>query len=356
MVEAVDDAVAGLDDVVDELYVLAPGDFVGRRDELAKAARAGGDKTLAAAARRLKRPTTSAWALNLLSRQEPDLVEQLLELGEALRQAQSGLDGTALRELDTQRRAVVGALARRAGALAAQHGHDLDPELTRQVEQSLGAALADPDMRAAVTSGQLVKPVSVVGFGVEVDPDAVAVPALVLVGARRRRDTSDEGAGRDRSGAAQPDDEPAGKAKSASRTSSMGDARARREKDRLEKERLEQERLEQERVEQERETRRAEAREALAAARTALTEAERAAEHAAAQVADLRARLDELQAEREDLAARLARCEEETAETAGRLTEQEEHEEEADRALRAAQQQTEQAERATDEVDRDDAP
>ncbi len=370
-----DAAVPGLDDAVDELYLLAPEDFVGRRDDLAKQARSGGDRKLAAAVRRLKRPTTSAWALNLLSREEPDLVGQLLELGEALRQAQSGLDGAAVRELDKQRRAVVGAMARRAGALAADRGHRLDAELSRQVEQSLGAALSDPDAGTAVTSGQLTRPVSVVGFGVEVDPDAVAVPALVLVGARRRRDaaagrrsgrttgpatddTADETSDQD----AAPGSEAAqdGATDAAGPERRAGEKSSRRSTDRSTRSLADaRARREQERKDQEDQARRTElraasaaAREALAAARTEEAQAERSAQEAATQVEDLRTRLDELRAEREDLATRLARCDEDAAGTTGRLAEQEQRQDDADQALLDARRATRQAQRQAEQADR----
>lgn len=370
-----DDAVPGLDDAVDELYVLAPEEFVGRRDDLAKQARSAGDRRLAAAVRRLKRPTTSAWALNLLSREEPDLVGQLLELGEALRQAQSGLDGAAVRELDKQRRAVVGAMARRAGALAADHGHRLDAELSRQVEQSLAAALSDPEAGAAVTSGQLTRPVSVVGFGVEVDPDAVAVPALVLVGARRRRekaagrrsgrttgptrdDTADDAS--DEDAAPGSDDTQDGAAGAPGPERHTGRTSARQSSDRSTRSLADaRTRREQQRKQQAEETRRAElraasaaAREALATARTEEAEAERAAQEAAAQVDELRTRLDELRAEREDLAARLARCDEETAGRTERLAEQEQQQDAADQALLDARRATRQAQRQAEQTDR----
>ncbi len=41
----------------------------------------------------------SAWASNLLVREQPDEVQRLVHLGEALRQAHQDLDGEQLREL-----------------------------------------------------------------------------------------------------------------------------------------------------------------------------------------------------------------------------------------------------------------
>ncbi len=51
---------ARLAEAADELYALPPGDFRAARDERADEARAAGDKELAAAIRKLRRPTVSA--------------------------------------------------------------------------------------------------------------------------------------------------------------------------------------------------------------------------------------------------------------------------------------------------------
>ena len=75
---------------------------------LTKAARADGDKALAAAIGKLRKPSTSAWAINMFVRSSTDEVEKLLDLGAAFRQAQDELDGAELRELSKQRQALVG--------------------------------------------------------------------------------------------------------------------------------------------------------------------------------------------------------------------------------------------------------
>ncbi|MFF4214587.1 hypothetical protein ACFYZE_35720 [Streptomyces sp. NPDC001796] len=106
-----------LDAVADELYALAQGDFTAASDERAKAARAAGDRELAEQIRRLRRPTLAAWASNLLVREQPDEVQRLLQLGEALRQAHKNLDGEQLRELSAQQHQVTFALVRQASQL-----------------------------------------------------------------------------------------------------------------------------------------------------------------------------------------------------------------------------------------------
>ncbi|MGW5696206.1 hypothetical protein ACWEWX_36430, partial [Streptomyces asiaticus] len=134
-----------LDAVADELYALPPADFTAARDERAKDARTAGDRKLAERIRRLRRPTKAAWASNLLVRRQPDEAEQVLRLGEALRQAHQDLDGGQLRKLSTQQRQVIAALARQARELTAQAGQPIGEGAQREVQETLRAVLADPE-------------------------------------------------------------------------------------------------------------------------------------------------------------------------------------------------------------------
>lgn len=141
-----------------DLYALAPADFTGERDRLVREARDAGDRELAATLKGLRRPVLAAWAVNLLVRRESALVQQVLEIGEALREAQEGLAGDALRDLGRQRRELVAAVVARAAALVEQEGATLGDAAQQQVAATLNAALADAEAAGAVTSGLLVKP------------------------------------------------------------------------------------------------------------------------------------------------------------------------------------------------------
>ncbi|MFZ2174352.1 MAG: hypothetical protein WAW17_10000, partial [Rhodococcus sp. (in: high G+C Gram-positive bacteria)] len=77
-----------LDDVADELYGLDPGEFVEARKARVAAAKQDGDRDLATAIGKLRKPTTVGWLVNLLARQLPHEIDSLLALGEALRDAQ----------------------------------------------------------------------------------------------------------------------------------------------------------------------------------------------------------------------------------------------------------------------------
>ncbi len=163
-----------LEDVADELYSVQPAEFVAARAARVAEARESGDKELASAIGKLRKPTVTAWTVNLLARSAPDDVDALLRLGDALRTAQRELSGEQLRTLTTQRQQVVNALSRRAGALAAEAGKPVNEGVLREVGQTLTAALADPQVAEQVRTGTLATAASYEGFG-------PAGPALVAV-------------------------------------------------------------------------------------------------------------------------------------------------------------------------------
>lgn len=142
-----------LDAVADELYGLRPGEFTAARDRRAKEARAAGDRDLAERIHRLRRPTTAAWAGNLLVREQHEEVEALLRLGESLRQAHQELDGEQLRQLSAEQLRVISALGRQAQQLAADAGQRIGESARREVEQTLHAALAGPGGGTGVGQG-----------------------------------------------------------------------------------------------------------------------------------------------------------------------------------------------------------
>lgn len=162
--------------VADELYALRPENFVARRNDLAKEAKDGGDKDLAAAVKKLPKPTTAAWVVNMLVRHDPEQVQQILDLGAALREAQESMAGEQLRELGRQRRQLTSAVTRQARSLAAQLGEKVGESVATQVEETLHAAMVDEGAAAAVRTGMLVRPLAVTGIEAGDVAGAVAVP------------------------------------------------------------------------------------------------------------------------------------------------------------------------------------
>lgn len=150
-----------------QLYRTPPDRFVAARDEAVAEARRAGDVPAAREIARLRRPTVAAWLVNLLALERPELVADLGQLAESLRSAQRELRGAQLRELSTQRRAVVGALLAEVRSLAtAVPGAPPPGKLPLgAVESTLNAALSDAEVAEQVRSGRLLRAASYAGFG-----------------------------------------------------------------------------------------------------------------------------------------------------------------------------------------------
>ena len=154
-----------VEDAAAELYVSPPADFVRRRTELAAAAREQGDRTTAAAIASLRKPTLGAWLANLLNRDHREQLEELVDLGAALREAQGTLDADQLRELGKQRYRVVRVLVGLAGLRATELGHPPGPAADAELESTLTAALADPAAAEQLLSGRLTRGLTYAGLG-----------------------------------------------------------------------------------------------------------------------------------------------------------------------------------------------
>ncbi len=169
----VDDA---LDEVADELYELPPEDFVGARDDHVAQARERGDRELARAIGRLRRPTRPAWLANLLARHRAEQLDGLISLAAGLAEAQKTLDGASLRQLSAQRNRAVSAMAREAGRLAQEAGSPATDAQLRELQGILEAALARPEVADEVRAGRLTRTLTYTGFGPDADPGAFPTP------------------------------------------------------------------------------------------------------------------------------------------------------------------------------------
>ncbi len=169
---------ADLAAVARELYALDPTEFTAARDGRVSETRRAGDRETAVEIKTWKRPSPAAWAINLLAQERSDDVALLLDLGARLREAQANLSGDDLRRLARQRHQVIAALAREAGTLTTDRGRPINDPAARQVEETLGAALADPQAAQAVASGRLVRPLHHQGLGPVELEGAVAGPAV----------------------------------------------------------------------------------------------------------------------------------------------------------------------------------
>ncbi len=172
--------------VADELYAGAVADFVPLRDQAVRAAKQEGDTELAKAAGRLRKPSVSAWAVNLLVRVESEQIAQVLAVAASLRSAAEALDGDELRALTRQRRQLTAALATTARSRARDAGTRLSEAVVEQVEDVLTAAMLDPVAAEVVLTGRLVRAFSSTGVS-ELDVESVvAVPDALEVTATPR--------------------------------------------------------------------------------------------------------------------------------------------------------------------------
>ncbi|MBE7323262.1 hypothetical protein IEQ44_01170 [Nocardioides sp. Y6] len=175
----------------DDLYALPTTDFTLARDRRAAELKAE-DGALAGAVKALRKPTVAAWVVNLFVRREAAEVDQLLDLGVALRDAQEALDGDELRALSRQRRQVTAAMASRARSVAAAEGQKLSQSVTDQVEATFTAALLDEQAAAALRSGLLVQPITVTGVEVPDLSGAVALASALGFSAPPREAPHDD--------------------------------------------------------------------------------------------------------------------------------------------------------------------
>jgi hypothetical protein len=141
-----------LDSAAEELYAGSREDFTPRRKELAKAAKAAGEPQVAAAIDKLAKPTTSAWLANQLARDPDSDVDQVAEVGDALREAHANLAGADLKSLSQKRTQLVNTLVKQAGKL---NGAALTESVTRELEEIFTTAVADADVARVLLAGRL---------------------------------------------------------------------------------------------------------------------------------------------------------------------------------------------------------
>jgi hypothetical protein len=159
-----------------DLLLSAPADFVAERTARQRATRSD-DRDLATAIGKLRKPAAAAWVIDLLAHE--GALDEAVELGPAIREAQANADPKEIAALRRQRASVVSALAQAGADLASDAGHPATAAVLDQVRATIEAAMADPHAGAAVRSGLLVQPLESAGFD-DVDLDGtLAVPDAV---------------------------------------------------------------------------------------------------------------------------------------------------------------------------------
>ncbi len=152
----------------DALFAVPPDRFVAARNALAAELGARGDER-AAAVKKLRRPSPSAWLVNVLVREARPEIEALFRAGDALRHAQTRLlEGAAPDVMHTAAKHVREALGKvllRARAILRENDRRESPDLTRRITHVLRSASVDRALRGAILQGRL-----------RVDPEDEAAP------------------------------------------------------------------------------------------------------------------------------------------------------------------------------------
>lgn len=166
-----------LAEAVTELYAAPLPDFVPTRTRLAAAAKDGDDPALAREIRALRKPTVTAWLLNQLTRQRPEVLEVVQHVGHRMRLATAAGDSATLRSLRPDRDSAISGVVAAAAELAEEEGRALTGSAEDEVRGTVVAALASEESSEAWGSGALLRALSYAGFGEVTLDDAVAVRA-----------------------------------------------------------------------------------------------------------------------------------------------------------------------------------
>jgi hypothetical protein len=174
------------EEAASRLYAAPAADFIAARNELAKELKAAGDQLGSTRLKALRKPTVAAWVTNLVARELPDDIEDLLALGDEFREATADLDGERLRELTPRRHKLIDKLAKSAAGLSEREGQKVSADVGQKLRETLDAALVDPAAGEAVREGRLSSALRHVGFGV-VDESGEPSTVTPLTDERRKR-------------------------------------------------------------------------------------------------------------------------------------------------------------------------
>jgi hypothetical protein len=153
---------------IDRLYGLPLDEFTSARNALVRELRKAGRKDEAEEAKRLKKPSATAWAVNQLARRQPAKVAELIKAGDALRKAQRdvlGGKGADVREASRVQHDLADALLEDARDLLEEAGSKSTQAAAQRILGTLRSASTDQAAAKALRKGRLTEDVEAVGFG-----------------------------------------------------------------------------------------------------------------------------------------------------------------------------------------------
>jgi hypothetical protein len=137
--------------------------------------------------KRLRKPSTGAWIVNRLVREQPRDIERLINLGTTLRSTK-GLEGSRIRQATREKGETIANLLRQARSVAKRADLPLSPTIEMEIEGTLDAAFSDHDSAVSLREGCLTTGLRYSGLGFGVDAKGQAATA-----ASRKTDRSKDG-------------------------------------------------------------------------------------------------------------------------------------------------------------------
>ncbi len=148
---------APLSPALDRLYAAPLEDFVTLRAQLAAELKAAGEAAASKAVAAAPKPTRTAWALNQVSRRQPELPRALLRARDAAFTPTPG-DADGLRQAMRDYRDKITDIVRAARDLMTEGGMELNAIQIRRMTETLQAACADEGgARTQLLGGTLVR-------------------------------------------------------------------------------------------------------------------------------------------------------------------------------------------------------
>jgi hypothetical protein len=151
----------GLEGALDALYAAPFDRFVAERREATVRLRAAGDVAAARSIANAAKPTRTAWALNQVARDQPELVTNIVKAREAAATAQKSGDANAIREGARAFRDAVGEVVRAARSVLDEAGAPLNAAQARRMAETLQALATDDAERQKLVAGRLTQDVAV---------------------------------------------------------------------------------------------------------------------------------------------------------------------------------------------------
>lgn len=151
-----------LPESAEPLFEVAPEEFTAERDRIAKELKKQGDDDAASAVKSLKKPSITAYALNLVARRHSELIDELLEADEKLRTAKSRAEMDAAKG---ERQKAISSITGKATSLLEEQERSVTAQVRERLTETLLAVATDDATRELLKAGRLLKEAEGGGFG-----------------------------------------------------------------------------------------------------------------------------------------------------------------------------------------------